>query len=390
MTAKFFPYGKQFVDENDIQAVISVLKSSNLTQGPAIEIFELNFAKYVGADYAVTFNSATSALHCINIAHGIGANDICVVPANTFVATANAYEYVGAKVHIIDIDAETRNIDLDSLEELLFSTKIESLTCVHYAGTPVDMERVYNLSQKYGFKVVEDACHAVGGLEKNGGKIGCAKYSDACVFSFHPVKGLTAGEGGMVTTNNFELYKKLLRLRSHGINKSFAELIRKSNDLWYYEQQELGYNYRMTDISAALGNSQLQKLPRFISKRRELAKNYDYLFANNKLVSPVCENYRDLSGLHLYVIDIEFNNLRINKSDFMKQLREQNIGTQVHYIPLYRHPYFMSKYGNDQKFFKNSEIHYMNALSIPLYYELELNEQEYIATNINEMILKYV
>ena len=390
MEAKFFPYGKQFIDDDDVEAVIKVLNSSNLTQGPEIEVFENNFANYVDAKYAVTFNSATSALHCVNIANGISENDICVVPANTFVATANSYEYVGAQVHILDIDTETRNIDLDRLEELLATTEIKSLTCVHYAGTPVDMARVHLLSKKHGFKVVEDACHAVGGLQRNGNRIGSAQYSDACVFSFHPVKGVTSGEGGIVTTNDFEIYKRLLRLRSHGINKSRDELILDSNDVWYYEQQELGYNYRMTDISAALGNSQLKKLPQFITKRRHLAKRYDELFADTDIISTVSEIFRDLSGLHLYVIDIPFENIRISKSDFMLELRDQKIGTQVHYIPLYRQPYFKMKYNIDRQNYKNSEMHYASALSIPLYFALSDDDQDYIVSTINKLICKYV
>lgn len=389
MNSKFFPYGKQFVDEDDINAVTKVLKSSNLTQGPSVIEFETNFAKFVGAKYAISFNSATSALHSVNIVHNIEPYDICVVPANTFVATANSYEYLNAKVLILDIDIETRNIDLDKLEELLRTTKIKSLTCVHYAGTPIDMERLSVLAKYYNFMVIEDACHGIGGNYNNKNKIGNSQFSNASVFSFHPVKGLTSGEGGMVTTNNFDCYKRLLRIRSHGINKSKDELFNKANDIWYYEQQELGYNYRMTDIHAALGNSQLKKLNKFVEKRRMLAKNYDKLFSECPDIVPVSVKFRNQSGMHLYVVDIDFEKLNISKSNFMKELISLNIGSQVHYIPLYHHPYFKAKYGYKIENFKNSEFHYKNSLSIPMYYALETSDQNYIVNKMNDLVKKY-
>ena len=385
----YFPYGKQFIDSDDINAVTNVLKSLNLTQGPTITEFERNFAKYVGAQYAVSFNSATSALHSVNIANEIKPLDNCVVPANTFVATANSYEYLDANLIILDIDINTRNINLDKLEQLLGSTEVRSVTCVHYAGTPVDMERLAALAKQFNFIVIEDACHGIGGNYFNGKKIGNSQYSHASVFSFHPVKGLTSGEGGMVTTNSLKLYKRLLNIRSHGINKSRAELIKKTEDIWYYEQQALGYNYRMTDIQAALGNSQLKKLDQFIEKRRCLAKNYDKLLTKVPYISSVSTEFRSDSGLHLYVVDIEFKRLTLSKSDFMKLLITYNIATQVHYIPLYRHPYFQKKYGYKIENFVNSELHYEKALSLPLYYELGPNDQHYIVNTIREIMIKY-
>jgi UDP-4-amino-4,6-dideoxy-N-acetyl-beta-L-altrosamine transaminase len=390
MKSKFFPYGKQYIDQQDIDAVTSALTSSNLTQGPAVESFEQNFAAYVGAKYAITFNSATSALHSVNVANNITKHDICVVPANTFVATANSYEYLGANVRLIDIDPNTRNLDIRQLEHLASTTKVHSVTCVHYAGTPINMNEVRSLSLKFDFKVIEDACHAIGSTQHDGQPVGKANFSDACTFSFHPVKGMTTGEGGMVTTNDHNLYKRLLKLRSHGINKTADELQNKSKNIWYYEQQELGFNYRMTDISAALGNSQLQKLSDFVSKRRQLALNYDRIFSQFEHISPICCQYRDVSSHHLYVIDIPFATLGIDKNTLMLALRKLGIGTQVHYIPIYKHPYFMGKYNNDPINFPNTEQHYRDSLSIPLYYELDYIDQEFIANTINNTILNYV
>jgi UDP-4-amino-4,6-dideoxy-N-acetyl-beta-L-altrosamine transaminase len=377
---KVIPYGRQWVDERDIRAVVNVLKSDYLTQGPVIEQFEGAVAKYCGAKYAVAVSSGTAALHLACLAVGLGKGDILWTSPNTFVASANCALYCGAKPDFVDIDSRTYNIRIDALERKLYEAEKDGrlpkvVVPVHFAGQSCDMEQIYHLGEKYKFTIIEDACHAIGGSYK-GNKIGSCKFSDMAVFSFHPVKIVTTGEGGMVLTNRKDVYQKLIRLRTHGITRDNQFMEDKSDGPWCYQQIELGMNYRMTDIQAALGLSQLDSIDEFVVRRRELVYRYNELFSDFPLTIPW--QYSDAhSAFHLYVVRLELEKIKKTRKEVFESLRRNGIGVNVHYIPVHTQPYYR-RLGFSYGQFPEAEKYYEEAITLPLYPSMTYEEQDYI------------
>jgi len=382
------PYGRQDINADDIQAVIDVLHSEWLTQGPMVEKFEQAVAEYCGANYAVAVNSATSALHIACLAAGLGADDILWTSSNTFVASANCGLYCGAQVDFVDINSRTYNMSVAELEKKLITAESKGklpkvIIPVHFSGQSCEMRPIHELAKKYGCRVIEDASHAIGGSYQ-GSKVGSCTYSDMTVFSFHPVKIVTTGEGGMVLTNNQDLYEKLIRLRSHGITRNPKYMQGESDGPWYYQQIELGFNYRMTDMQAALGISQLQRIDEFICRRQMLAKVYNEKLAELPLVLPYQQPDTD-SAWHLYVIKIKQHEGGKSRRQVYDALRGYNIGVNVHYIPVHTQPYYQ-KMGFKQGDFPQTEHYYQNVLTIPLYYGLTAQEQQYVIDCLNRCI----
>jgi len=379
------PYGKHHIDEDDIQAVVDILRSSHLTQGPTVEAFENAVAEYVGVKYAVAVTSGTAALHLAALAGGVGPGTSIVTSPITFVASANAARYCAGNVLFADIDPKTINMSSDALREVLLkNSNVKAVIPVHFAGLPCDMVAIKNLADDAGAIMIEDAAHALGATYPNGKRVGCCENSLMTIFSFHPVKAIAAGEGGMITTNDEATYRKLIRFRSHGINKLDDKFQLPSqaftNDEfnpWYYEMQELGFHYRVNDIQCALGLSQLKKLDSFISRRRKLVENYKNIFGITEKCRPAQNNGLEQSGHHLFVLRINFELLKITRSKFMQNLKESGIGSQVHYIPIPMHPYY-SRLGYNLSDYKNSIKYYTEALTIPLFYSLESNQQEQV------------
>ena len=377
---KFLPYSRQKIDSKDIEAVKKVLKSDFLTQGINVPKFEENVAKKVGAKYAIAVNSATSALHVACMSLEIKKNDIVWTSANSFVASINCATYLGAKVDFIDIDKDTYNLSIDDLKQkLIVAKKINKLPkliiVVHFAGLPCDLKKIYILSKTYNFKIIEDASHAIG-AKYYGDYIGNCKYADVAIFSFHPVKIITSGEGGMCLTNNRNLRDKMLLLRSHGITKDNSKFKKnKVDEPWYYEQQILGYNYRMSDIHAALGISQLKKLGMFIKKRNIIANNYYKLLKELPLILPE-KNKNCISSFHLFVIRINFLNTKKTYKEVFNYLRKNKLWVNLHYLPIYSHPFYKNKYNKIK--FKNMETYYKSAISIPIYPGLTFKNQMYV------------
>jgi len=371
------PYSRQDVNQADIDAVIEVLRSDFLTQGPAVLAFEQAIAKYCGAQFAVAVNSATSALHIACQALGVRRGDIVWTTPITFVASANCALYCGATVDLVDIDPRTFNLNTDLLAEKLAraeksGTLPKVVIPVHLCGQSCDMKRIHALGKQYGFKIIEDGSHAIGGKYK-GEPIGNCRYSNITVFSFHPVKIITTGEGGMAITNDAELANKMAMLRSHGITRDPAQMTKAADGAWYYQQLALGYNYRMTDLYAALGLSQLKRLDTFVSRRHELASYYDVLFQNLPFMIP----QRDAdaySSFHLYVVRVKGHNIRQTRAEVFERLRTNGIMANIHYIPIYHHPFY-AKLGFKAEIFPEAEKYYDGAISIPLYPELT-NEQQ--------------
>lgn len=368
------PYGRQSIDEEDIQAVVEVLRSDWLTQGPAVERFEHAMADYCGAKYAVAVNSATSALHIACLSAGLGEEDILWTSPNTFVASANCGRYCGATVDFVDIHPRTYNMSVDCLADKLAQARSKNklpkiLIPVHFSGQPCQMAEIAELCRQYGVTVIEDASHAVGAAYR-GAKVGACEYSSATVFSFHPVKIMTTGEGGMVLTNDAALYEKFLRLRSHGITRDERSMEGTPEGAWSYEQIELGYNYRMTDIQAALGVNQLKRLDGFLTRRHALAQRYDHLLKDLPVVVP-WKNPQCDSAWHLYVVLVQ----GADRSRIFDALRASGIGVNVHYIPVHLQPYYRRlgfKFGD----FPFAEKYYAHAISLPLYAGLSDGQQD--------------
>ncbi len=374
----YFPYGQHLIEEDDIKAVLDVLKSSYITQGSKPSEFENALASYCGAKYAVVFNSGTSALHAAYYSLGLSENDEFITSPITFVATSNAGLYLRAKPVFADIEPDTGNIDTAQLEGLI-TNKTKLIVPVHYSGHPVDLQSLAKIASKYNLKVVEDACHALGAKYKDS-KIGECRYSDATVFSFHPVKHITTGEGGAVLTNNTEVYEKLLMFRSHGITKDNHKLLGRPHGPWYYEMQFLGHNYRMTDFQAALGISQLRKLDRFIKRRREIAVAYNASFKENPYFDIPVEKDYAFHAYHLYPIRLKEYFLKHKKRIF-ESLRENGVGVQVHYIPVYLQPYYkQSGYKTGQCL--NAERFYNKVISLPIYPSLSNRDIEQIIDKV--------
>lgn len=387
------PYGRHFIDEDDVQAVVEVLRHGALTQGPKIAEFEQAVAGYVGAKYAVAVSSGTAALHLACLAADVAKGDNVVTSPNTFVASANCALYAGANPRFADIDPQTLNLDLAALGKTCAELKqVKAIIPVHFAGLPCDMPAIRKVAGKHGSIIIEDAAHALGAAYPDGGKVGNCAWSDMTVFSFHPVKIIAAGEGGMITTNNEGTYRRLLRLRSHGINKGNDAFLNPDDayqdgkfNRWYYEMQEIGYNYRITDIQSALALSQFRKIDQFINRRREEAAAYDEAFRGHDLIRPVHVNGRKTSAHHLYVVRISFDRMTMSRSEFMSKLHEDGIGSQVHYIPLHFHPYYRKR-GFKPGTFPNAEHYYREALSLPLFYDLTPSDQRRVIAKVKDLL----
>ena len=379
------PYGRQDISEADIQAVTDVLRSDFLTQGPVIPEFEKAVATYCGAKHAVAVNSATSALHIACKALGVGEGDIVWTSPITFVASANCAIYCGARIDFVDIDSRTFNMSIDALRMKLEKAELEGklpkvVIPVHLAGQSCEMQSIHKLSKKYGFKIIEDASHAIGS-KYLGEHVGNCRYSDISVFSFHPVKIITTGEGGMAMTNDAEIANKLMRLRSHGIVRHPSEMTHVSDGPWFYQQIDLGFNYRMTDIHAALGLSQMKRLDEFVSKRHAIANRYDGLFQNSS-VSSQFQHPDSYSSFHLYIIRLKNGNNGLNHLQTFERLRMAGIFVNLHYIPVYRHPFF-EKMGFNPKDYPESEAYYSQAISLPIYTTLSNQEQDQVIDCLN-------
>ncbi|WP_337366007.1 UDP-4-amino-4,6-dideoxy-N-acetyl-beta-L-altrosamine transaminase [Phascolarctobacterium sp.] len=379
-------YGKQNIDQSDIDAVVDVLKSDFLTQGPAIERFEKCVAEYCGTKYAVAVTNATSALHIACLATGLGKGDVLWTSPITFTASANCGRYCGADVDFVDIDPYTYNMSINELQNKLQQAVIKPKVVipVHFSGQSCEMDKIYELSQKYGFKVIEDASHAIG-AEYQDTKVGCCKYSDMTVFSFHSVKIVTTGEGGMVVTNNKDLYDKLVLYRSHGITREPKLMNKQADGPWYYQQIDLGFNYRMTDMQAALGYSQMQKVDEFVSKRRYLAKRYNELLKNINGIQLTYQNEDTNSSWHLYVVRVDFSKIIKTKNQIFAEMKEKGICLNLHYIPVHTQPYY-EKLGFKDGDFPNSEKYYEEAFTLPLYYSLTDEQQDHIVKSLVEVL----
>lgn len=380
------PYGRQDINEADIQAVVKVLTSPWLTQGPVIERFERRVAEYCGAKYAVAVSSATAALHLACLASELGAGDLLWTVPNTFVASANCGRYCGATVDFVDIDPRTYNMSISALAVKLERARQvgqlpKVVIPVHFAGQSCEMAAISQLAQTYGFRVIEDAAHAIGGSYR-GQKIGSCEFSDLTVFSFHPVKIITTGEGGMILTDKPELYQRLLRLRSHGIIRTPEMEIQYG--AWYYQQSELGYNYRMTDLQAALGFSQLERINQFVQRRRYLAGRYDRLLAGLPLKTP-WQHPDSNSAWHLYVVRLRLETLSKSRRQIFDELRKLGIQVHVHYIPVYHQPYYQ-RLGFKPGYCPEAESYYETALTLPLHYRLTDSEQDYVVEMLGKVL----
>ncbi len=382
------PYGRQHIEEDDIRAVVEVLKSDRLTQGPVIEEFERAVASYCGAKYAVAVSSGTAALHLACLAAGLGPGDLLWTSPKTFVASANCALYCGARVDFVDINHRTYNMDVAKLTEKLETAARRDqlpkvVVPVHFAGQSCEMAAIRELADKYGFTVIEDACHALGGHYRRT-KVGSCAFSEMTVFSFHPVKIITTGEGGMILTNREDLYEKLLRLRTHGITRDPALMEGETHGPWYYQQIELGFNYRMTDIQAALGLAQLRKVEKFVERRRYLAEKY-----NEELRDlPVALPWQDpdaYSAYHLYVLRLHLEELKKSRKQIFQELRAAGINVNVHYIPVHTQPYY-KKLGFKTGDFPEAEEYYREAISLPLYYGLHDGDQDFVIAKLQEII----
>ncbi len=384
------PYGRQDISEEDIQSVVNVLRSDFLTQGPVVPAFEKSVSDYCGSKYAVAVNSATSALHIACLALGVGKGDIVWTSPITFVASANCALYCGATVDFVDIEPRTYNLSVERLaEKLTVAEKAgklpKVLIPVHLCGQPCDMESIYALSQKYGFKIIEDASHAIGGKYK-GETIGNCRYSDITVFSFHPVKIITTGEGGMAVTNDEALAKHMRLLRSHGISNVTSEMqSRPPHEIWNYQQIVLGFNYRMTDIQAALGLSQMNRLDAFVTKRHSIAKRYDQLLKNIPVIVP-WQNVDSYSGYHLYVVRLKLADINNTQRGVFDALHAAGILVNLHYIPVYRQPYY-ERMGFNSGYCPEAERYFVEAISLPLYPGLTEIQQDKVVSVLSQILL---
>jgi UDP-4-amino-4,6-dideoxy-N-acetyl-beta-L-altrosamine transaminase len=383
------PYGRQDISQEDIDAVTAVLKSDYLTQGPVVPKFEQTVSNYCGAKYAVAVNSATSALHIACLALGVGKGDVVWTSPITFVASANCALYCGATVDFVDIDAQTYNMCPERLaEKLAEAEKIGKLPKVvipvHLCGQSCDMERIYKLKQQYGFKILEDASHAIGGRYK-GQPIGNCQFSDIAVFSFHPVKIVTTGEGGMAVTNDEHIAKGMRLFRSHGITTAPEDMdTRSPGEIWNYQQIVLGFNYRMTDIQAALGNSQMVRLDEFVARRQFIAMRYDLLLSNLPLVTPL-QKEDQYSAFHLYVVRLKLLETKRNQRAVFDSIKKLGVMVNLHYMPVYRQPHYL-KMGFAEGYCSKAEQYFTEAITLPLYPGLTEAQQQKVVNSLDQIL----
>ncbi len=393
------PYGKQDVTQADIDAVVEVLRSDFLTQGPAVPHFERAIASSSGAKHGIATNSATSALHIACLALGLGSGGRLWTVPNTFVASANCGRYCGAEIDFVDIDPVTWNMSTGQLSRRLAAARGDGclpdvVVPVHFAGQPTDQEAIWDLAQEYGFRVIEDASHAIGAV-RDGERVGSCRWSDITVFSFHPVKIITTGEGGMALTNDELLAERMERLRSHGVTRDARRL--RNTELrtheaekwsgpasWYYEQQELGFNYRMTDIQAALGASQLARLDAYVERRNRLARRYDELLKDLPLQLPVVKD-QNRSAFHLYVVRLALARLEKSHRQVFEELRAHGVGVNVHYIPVHLQPYYREQ-GFRKGQFPEAEAHARTAVTLPLYPLMSDADQDFVVSALREVL----
>lgn len=388
------PYGRHHIDESDISAVSDLLRGGVLTQGPMVEAFEQAICNYTGSRYAVALSSATAGLHLAAVAAGVGPGTALVTSPITFVASSNAALYAGGRPLFADIDSATVNLSPEQLDQMLAAhTETRAVVPVHFGGLPCDMPAIKAVADRADVRVIEDAAHALGGQYPDGHRVGCNSHADMTVFSFHPVKAIAAGEGGVITTNDEALYRRLIRLRSHGINKlddpfelpaqAFTEGLQNP---WYHEMQELGYHYRITDIQCALALSQLGKLDGFIARRRQLALGYDADFASFENLRPAQPpEGRALSGHHLYVVRIDFDRIGKTRREIMLALRERGIGSQVHYIPVPAQPVYRRLQLRPEDYPK-ALAYYQQALTIPLFYDLTDEQRQSVVEALRDLV----
>ena len=393
-------YGKQTIDESDITAVTDALRSGWLTQGFHVKEFEDAFADYCNSRYAVACCNGTAALHLAYLATGLGRNNSIITSPLTFVATANAALYAGAKPYLADIDPETHNIAPGEIAKAIsyinandYDNRLKAIVPVHFAGLPCDMEAIWDIANKNNLMVIEDACHALGAKwqDKNGNwhKIGSCSHSHAAVFSFHPVKSITTGEGGVITTNDKDIYERLKLLRSHGITKDQDSFINNNlaftesdTNPWYYEMQELGFNYRITDIQCALGTNQVKKIDRFMARRREIAAIYNKALKPFPHIKLPDTQENSQSANHLYTVQISFDTLGTTRNEFFKRILKKEISLQVHYIPIHLQPFYQKRFHFKEGDFQESEVFYKSTVSLPIYPSLTDNDLKYIIDSV--------
>lgn len=387
----FLPYSRQSITEQDIEAVSEALRGEQITRGSNVEAFEAAFAAYVGADYAVAFSSGSTALAATYGAGEIGPSDRVLSSPNTFIATTGFATERGARLALADITLDSGNIDLERIEPQLEYLSLKGrlfVVPVHFAGIAVDMERLEQMIRGVNVMVIEDAAHALGSVYPDGRKVGCCAHSDMTIFSFHPVKTITTGEGGMVTTNDPDLYRKLKLFRNSGIVRDAEHLKEGVSAPWYYEVQQISGNFHLTEFQAALGLSQLKRLDSFVAKRRALVGYYRSQLAGMEGVGLFNSSYDPQTAYHLMVVQIDFNRFRTSRTEVMEELRRQEIGTQYHYIPLYRQPCYRRLVGCDEELFPAMESYYHSALSIPLFPEMTPNDVERVCQCLKETLTR--
>ena len=382
------PYGRQEISKEDIAEVVETLKSDFLTQGPKTPLFEKIVADYCGSKYGVAANSATSALHIACLALDLTKGDRLWTSPNSFVASANCGLYCGAKIDFVDIDPLTYNLSTEALEKKLIQAKHDNklpkiVIPVHFAGQSCDMQKIHSLGKEYGFKIIEDASHAIGGSYlKN--KIGMCEYSDITVFSFHPVKIITTAEGGLATTNDRGLFERMQLFRTHGVTRDPKLMTKETEGAWYYQQVDIGFNYRMTELQAALGISQMRRLDEFVNKRNILRNRYDQLLSELPIIKPH-QSINVTSALHLYPIQIDTDNTKVSRHKVFNSLKKGGIGVNVHYIPIHTQPYYQEMgfaYGD----FPIAETYYKNAISLPLFSQMSSEEQDKVVTTLSKSL----